>query len=81
MSTDDELTKLVESWNLPMPDKWDGNTSLVRSGILDSLALYQLILWIEKQIGKPADPTQFDLASELDSIADILNFVRRNRVS
>jgi acyl carrier protein len=64
-----------------MPDKWDDNSSLVRSGILDSLALYQLILWIEKQIGKPVDPTQFDFASELDSITDILRFVEKNRAS
>jgi acyl carrier protein len=64
-----------------MPDKWDDNSSLVRSGILDSLALYQLILWIEKQIGKPVDPTQFDLANELDSITDILLFVEKNRAS
>jgi acyl carrier protein len=56
-------------------------SSLVRSGILDSLALYQLILWIEKQIGKPVDPTQFDFASELDSITDILLFVEKNRAS
>ena len=64
-----------------MPDKWDDNSSLIRSGILDSLALYQLILWIEKQIGKPVDPTQFDFASELDSITDILLFVEKNRAS
>ena len=43
-------------------DKWDRDTSLVRSGILDSLALYQLILWIEKQIGKPVR-TQLNLIS------------------
>ena len=81
MSIGDDLTKLIESWNLRMPDKWDHNSSLIRSGILDSLALYQLILWIEKQIGKPVDPTQFDFASELDSITDILRFVEKNRAS
>lgn len=81
MSIGDDLTKLIESWNLRMPDKWDDTSSLVRSGILDSLALYQLILWIEKQIGKPVDPTQFDFASELDSITDILLFVEKNRAS
>ena len=81
MSIGDDLIKLIESWNLRMPDKWDDNSSLVRSGILDSLALYQLILWIEKQIGKPVDPTQFDLANELDSITDLLLFVEKNRAS
>ena len=79
MSTRDDLIVLVESWNLALPDKWNGGTSLVRSGILDSLALYRLILWIEEQIGKPVDPTRFDLAGELDTIGDIVHFVEKNR--
>ena len=79
MSTRDDLIVLVESWNLTLPDKWNGGTSLVRSGILDSLALYRLILWIEEQIGKPVDPTRFDLAEEFDTIGDIVHFVEKNR--
>jgi len=63
-----------------MPPNWDGETSLVRSGILDSLALFRLILWIEEQVGKPVDPTTIDLASELDTIHDVVRFVERNRV-
>jgi acyl carrier protein len=51
----------------------------VRSGIIDSLALYQLILWIEEQVGKPVDPTKFDLADELDTVTSIANFVEKNR--
>jgi acyl carrier protein len=79
VSTRDDLIVLVESWNLTLPDKWNGGTSLVRSGILDSLALYRLILWIEEQIGKSVDPTKFDLAEELDTIGDIVHFVEKNR--
>jgi acyl carrier protein len=79
VSTRDDLIVLVEGWNLSLPAKWDGETSLVRSGILDSLALYRLILWIEEQIGKPVDPTKFDLAEELDTIGDIVHFVEKNR--
>lgn len=80
MSTRDHLIALVESWNLAMPPNWDGESSLVRSGILDSLALFRLILWIEEQVGKPVDPTTIDLASELDTIHDVVRFVERNRV-
>jgi acyl carrier protein len=71
---------LVESWDLALPPQWNGETSLVRSGVLDSLALYRLILWIEEQVGKPVDPTAIDLASELDTINDVVGFVQRNRV-
>ena len=49
MSTRDDVIALIESWNLTLPKNWDRDTSLVRSGIIDSLALYQLILWIEEQ--------------------------------
>ena len=80
MSTRDDVIALIESWNLTLPKNWDDDTSLVRSGIIDSLALYQLILWIEEQVGKPVDPTKFDLASELDTVKGITNFVEKNRV-
>ena len=79
MSTRDDVIAFVESLNLTMPKNWDGDTSLVRSGIIDSLALYQLILWIEERIGKPVDPTKFDLASELDTVTSITDFVEKNR--
>ena len=79
MSTRDDLIALIESWDLTLPVKWNGGTSLVRSGILDSLALYRLILWIEEQVGKPVDPTKFDLAEELDTIGDIVRFAEKNR--
>jgi len=79
VSTRDDVIALIESWNLTMPKNWDGDTSLVRSGVIDSLALYQLILWIEEQVGKPVDPTKFDLASELDTVTGITRFVEKNR--
>ena len=78
MSIRDDLIALVGSWDLNLPETWDGDTSLVRSGILDSLVLYQLILWVEQRVGRPVDLTQFDLASELDTISSITRFVERN---
>ena len=80
MSTRDDLIALLGTWDLAMPAKWNAETSLVRSGVLDSLALYRLILWIEEQVGKPVDPTTIDLASELDTIDDVVRFVERNRI-
>jgi acyl carrier protein len=79
VSTRDDVIALIESWNLALPKNWDGDTSLVRSGIIDSLALYQLILWIEERVEKPVDPTKFDLASELDTVTSITNFVEKTR--
>ena len=79
VSTSDDVITLIKSWNLTLPKNWDSDTSLVRSGIIDSLALYQLILWIEEQVGRPVDPTKFDLASELDTVSSITRFVEKNR--
>ena len=63
----------------PIPELTPLLKQLRLSGILDSLRLYQLILWIEEQVGRPVDPTQFDIASELDTVASITRFVEKSR--
>ena len=77
MSIRDKLIVQIESWNVEMPERWDVGASLISSGILDSLGLFRLILWIEEQIGSSLDPTKIDLARELDTIADIVRFVEK----
>jgi acyl carrier protein len=77
----DERTALIaflKSRDVLLPEGWDDDTSLIRSGILDSLGLLELILWLEQRLGRPLDPTALDLASELDSIRDILGFLARS---
>ena len=76
----DERTALIaflKSRNVLLPEGWDDDTSLVRSGILDSLALLELIIWLEERLGRPVDPTAIELAEALDSIRDILAFLAR----
>ena len=54
----------------------DGDGELLfESGLLDSLALFNLVLWIEERTGAPIDPTSFDLAQEWASVRDIVAFV------
>lgn len=53
---------------------WE-NASLIRSGLLDSLALFQLSLWIEREAGRPYDLTAVDLSREWDSVSAIVGFV------
>lgn len=53
------------------------DTSLVRSGLLDSSALFNLALWIENHTNSPIDPAHFDLPSEWDTIACILGFIEK----
>ena len=76
----DERTALIaflKSRDVLLPEGWDDDTSLVRSGILDSLALLDLILWLEQRLGRPIDPSALELAEALDSIRDILAFLAR----
>lgn len=69
----EDLLRTIAAWHLPVPVTDD--TPLVRSGLLDSLALFRLVLWVEEQTGKPLDPTQVDIVDEFDSVASILRFV------
>ncbi len=54
-------------------------TSLIHSGLLDSLALLTLAEWIEQEVGSPVDPTTFDLVAEWDTVARIVNFITQQR--
>ncbi len=55
------------------------DTSLIRSGLIDSLALFNLAVWIEKETGTRLDLNTFDPSVEWDTIADILDFIGRHR--
>jgi len=73
------LIGFLEGRNLMLPPGWNDDTRLIHSGILDSLALFELILWLEERLGQPIDPTRFELAEELDTVRDILRFLERRR--
>ena len=70
---------LIEGWHLELPVQLRDDTSLIRSGLFDSLALFNLALWIETQIGAPVNPAALDLSREWDTLADILRYIERER--
>lgn len=73
------LIEALEAWGVDRADIADDHASLLGSGVLDSLALFNLSLWLEQQLGEPIDPTSFDVAREWDSVASILAFMARRR--
>lgn len=77
MSQRKELMMMIEGWHLELPEPLSDDTSLIRSGLFDSLALFNLALWIETQIGAPINPAALDLSREWDTIADILRYIER----
>ena len=60
-------------WDEDMTD----DMSLIRSGRLDSLGLFNLVMFIEQEAGHKIDFTAVDLATECDTIKAILGFIRK----
>ena len=56
-------------------------TSLIKSGLLDSLGLFNVALLVEEEVGDSVDLTDFDLAEEWDTVVAIEAFVRRYAAS
>ena len=51
----------------------DDGTSLIRSGLLDSLGILSLATWVDEELGgQLLDLESIDLANEWDSIPGIL---------
>jgi acyl carrier protein len=58
---------------------WTGTESpLFGDGRLDSLALINLVTWVEEQIGARIDPATFDLRSEWATVGGVAAFIARH---
>ena len=62
-----------------LPEDLSDDASLIRSGVLDSTALFELAVWIEERIAPGLDLTTFDLAEEWDTLDKLTRFVERHR--
>jgi len=70
----DLLAFLADS-QVPLPEDFDDDTPLLSSGALDSLALFNLVLWIEEKSGRSIDPTEMDIVRAWDSVRLVLDYV------
>jgi acyl carrier protein len=77
----EQLVQLIQSWNLEIGGHLRDDTALITSGVFDSQALFNLMLWIEEQIGRPIDPASLDLVGEWNTIGDVVGFIERMRRS
>lgn len=78
MSLHDRLVTFIKELNLELNGELKDDTSLIKSGLFDSLALFNLAVWVEQEINLNLDLTAFDLVKEWDTIADVLNFIERH---
>jgi acyl carrier protein len=54
-------------------------TPLVELGLLESLNLLHLALWIEAEIGAPLDVMSIDIKKEWNTMGDIARFIEAHR--
>ena len=79
MSLREELVNLLDDGKVDPELYLTDDTPLISSGQIDSLALFNLALWIEKETNAMLDLTTLDPLKEWDTIADILDFVEKKR--
>jgi len=72
-----ELLRVIREAGKSAPDDVQDDASLIRSGLLDSTALFELAVWIEERITPGLDLTTFDLAEEWDTLGKLMRFVDR----
>ena len=78
-STEERVLAFLHEVLPPDAPRVTGETPLFRTGLLDSLALVHLVVWVEAQTGHPLDPRNFDLLEEWSVVSDVARFIDRVR--
>ena len=73
-----ELLEALRAW-LPTLSDLAADTPLFESGRLDSMALLNLVIWIEERSGHAVDVAGLDPAAEWPTVTEILRYVERRR--
>jgi acyl carrier protein len=79
LSPHDELIAAIATWSVAAGDGLRRDTLLITSGRLDSVALFQLLLWIEERVGRPIDVTAVDMGAEWNTVDAIVAYVAREQ--
>ena len=79
---EEQLVKLVEELLEEAEQVVDGpledDTSLIESGLLDSVSLLQVADWVDDQMSGQLDLKNTNIAEEWDTIEQILRFIERS---
>lgn len=74
------LGKLSDSGK-PIPEDFNSSTPLITSGLLESLYLLELAVFIEAETNATLDMTTLDFATEWNTIDSIISFLDSNKAS
>ncbi len=78
-SPHDELIAAFATWSPALVDNVARDTPLLTSGRLDSMAVFQLLMWVEARVGHTLDVTTIDMPARWNSVNDIIAFVEKER--
>ena len=70
-----KVRSALRGFDVRLPPDFNDETPLISSGILDSLALYNLLIWIEEETGRNVDPATTDIGSAWNTVRDIAAFM------
>ena len=73
------IEQKLEDGDAEIPGGLDDRTSLVASGLLDSVVLLELAAWIEQELDTDLDMTALDLPDAWDTISSIVDFIEGGR--
>jgi len=79
VSPHDDLIAAFATWSPSLAENVARDTPLLTSGRLDSMAVFQLLLWIEARVGHAIDVTAIDMPAQWNTVNDIMAFVEKER--
>ena len=70
------VRELIEEAEVEFDGVLEPDTSLIESGLLDSLSLLSIAEWVDDELAGALDLKKTNLREEWDSMGAILDFVR-----
>lgn len=77
-------TKLIEFLETITPNssaRFTPATPIFSTGLFDSLALVQLVGWVEEETGTAIDPASLDFRAEWATAGHVANFIDRAKAA
>jgi acyl carrier protein len=79
--TEQKVIAYLESITPSATARYTPETPIFATGLFDSLALVQLVAWVEEETGEPIDPAEMDFRAEWETVAHVASFVERLRAA
>lgn len=75
----ERVRSCIDELGILLPADFDDDTELITSGLLSSIALFDLAGWIEEQCDDAVKAEDVDIPKEWNSVALIAEFIAQSR--